>query len=125
MSHAYDFSAAEKIRIVQEQVPGKQVSIAHLIANPEAALYSKVGLDPGIEYTRSAIGILTVVPAETSIIAADLALKAAGVDLAFVDRISGTLVVTGTFSEVEASMKSILQYLGDRMGFVVCDITRT
>lgn len=125
MSHAYDFSAAEKTRIVQEQVPGKQVSIAHLIANPEAALYSKVGLDPGIEYTRSAIGILTVVPAETSIIAADLALKAAGVDLAFVDRISGTLVVTGTFSEVEASMKSILQYLGDRMGFVVCDITRT
>lgn len=125
MSHTYDFSAAEKARIVQEQVPGKQVSIAHLIANPETALYSKVGLDPGIEYTRSAIGILTVVPAETSIIAADLALKAAGVDLAFVDRISGTLVVTGTFSEVEASMKRILQYLDERMGFAVCDITRT
>lgn len=125
MSQKFDFSAAEKTRIVQEQVPGKQVSIAHLIANPEAALYSKVGLEAGIEYTRSAIGILTVVPAETSIIAADLALKAAGVDLAFVDRISGTLVVTGTFSEVEASMKSILQYLGERMGFVVCDITRT
>lgn len=125
MSQKFDFSAEEKTRIVQEQVPGKQVSIAHLIANPEAALYSKVGLEPGIEYARSAIGILTVVPAETSIIAADLALKAAGVDLAFVDRISGTLVVTGTFSEVEASMKSILQYLGERMGFVVCDITRT
>lgn len=125
MSNKFDFSAEEKTRIVQEQVPGKQVSIAHLIANPEAALYSKVGLDPEIEYTRSAIGILTVVPAETSIIAADLALKAAGVDIAFVDRLSGTLVVTGTFSEVEASMKSILQYLDERMGFVVCDITRT
>lgn len=125
MSRKYDFSAEEKTRIVQELVPGKQVTIAHLIANPEAALYSKVGLEPGMECTRSAIGILTVVPAETSIIAADLALKAAGVELAFVDRFNGTLVVTGTFSEVEASMKSILQYLDERMGFDVCDVTKT
>ena len=55
-------------RIVQELVPGKQISLAHIIANPDKILYTKLGLDPAIEYSRSAIGILTISPAETAII---------------------------------------------------------
>lgn len=118
-------STEGKTRIVQELVPGKQVTIAHLIANPDEILYSKLGLNPDLDYAKAAIGILTVSPAETAVIAADLALKAAGVDLSFVDRFSGTLIVTGSLSEVEASMKSILSYLDEKMAFAVCDITRT
>jgi len=125
MSYTDELSTQGKTRIVQELVPGKQVTIAHLIANPDEILYLKLGLNPDIDYSKSAIGILTVSPAETAVIAADLAIKAAGVDLSFVDRFSGTLIVTGSFSEVEASMKSILMYLEERMGFAVCDITRT
>ena len=125
MSYADELSTQGKTRIVQELVPGKQVTIAHLIANPDKILYLKLGLNPDIDYSKSAIGILTVSPAETAVIAADLAVKAAGVDLSFVDRFSGTLIVTGSFSEVEASMKSILMYLEEKMGFAVCDITRT
>lgn len=118
-------STEGKTRIIQELVPGKQVTIAHLIANPDEILYSKLGLNPDLDYAKAAIGILTVSPAETAVIAADLALKAAGVDLSFVDRFSGTLIVTGSLSEVEASMKSILSYLDEKMDFAVCDITRT
>lgn len=125
MEYTDQLSAVGKTRIVQELVPGKQVTIAHLIANPDQILYSKLGLDPKIDYSKSAIGILTVSPAETAVIAADLAVKAAGVDLSFVDRFSGTLIVTGSFSEVEASMKSICRYLAEQMAFAVCDITRT
>lgn len=30
-------------RIIQEQVPGMQVSLAHIIANPDKILYTKLG----------------------------------------------------------------------------------
>ena len=29
----------EKMRIIQESVPGKQVTLAHLIANPDKVVY--------------------------------------------------------------------------------------
>lgn len=115
----------KKVRIIQELVPGKQISIAHLIANPDNDLYVKLGLNPKIDYSKSAIGLLTISPAETAVIAADIAVKSAGVDLGFVDRFSGTLIVTGTISETEAAMRAILEYVRDKMGFAICEITRT
>ncbi len=112
-------------RIVQENVPGKQITLAHIIANPDAVIYQKLGLDPAVDYSRSAIGILTMSPSETAIIAGDLAIKTSGVELGFVDRFSGTLIVTGRVSEVEAAMKSIVDYARDTLGFTVCPLTRT
>ena len=115
----------EKVRIIQELVPGKQITIAHLIANPDESLYEKLGLNPNMDYSKSAIGIITISPAETAVIAADMAVKSAGVELGFVDRFSGTLIVTGTISETESSLKAILDYVEEKMGFTVCGITRT
>ena len=85
----------DKLRIIQELVPGKQITLAHVIASPDPVLYQKLGLNPEMDFSGNAIGILTVSPAETAIIAADLATKSANVDLSFVDRFSGTLIVTG------------------------------
>lgn len=115
----------EKHRIIQELVPGKEITIAHLIANPDADLYIKLGLNPKIDYAKSAIGLMTISPAETAVIAADVSMKAAGVELGFVDRFSGTLIVTGTISEAEAALRAVLDYTKEKMGFKVCDITRT
>lgn len=115
----------EMQRIVQELVPGKEITIAHLIANPDADLYVKLGLNPKIDYSKSAIGIMTISPAETAIIAADIAMKAAGIDVGFVDRFSGTLIVTGTVSETEAALSAVLDYVEEKMNFKVCNITRT
>ena len=112
-------------RIIQEQVPGMQVSLAHIIANPDKILYTKLGLDPAVDYSKSAIGIMTVTPAETAIIMADIAIKSAGVDLGFVDRFSGSHIITGTVSEVEASVSAILGYVSGKLGFAVCPVTRT
>lgn len=114
-----------KQRIVQELVPGKQITLAHIIASPDPILYEKLGLDPSIDYARAAIGILTVSPAETAIIMADVAMKAAAVDLGFVDRFSGSLIISGTVSEVEASEQAILDYVKNELGYTVCGITRT
>lgn len=125
MGYTDNMSPEVKQRIVQELVPGKQISLAHIIANPDQILYTKLGLDPAIEYSRSAIGIMTVSPAETAIIMADIAIKSSGVDLGFVDRFSGSLIITGTVSEVEASVNAILEYVDEKLGFVVCPVTRT
>lgn len=114
-----------KQRIVQELVPGKQITLAHIIASPDPILYEKLGLNPALDYARAAIGIMTVSPAETAIIMADVAMKAAAVDLGFVDRFSGSLIITGTVSEVEASEQAILDYVREELQYTTCGITRT
>ena len=114
-----------KARIVQELVPGKQITLAHIIASPEPILYEKLGLNPAIDYARAAIGIMTVSPAETAIIMADVAMKSASIDLGFVDRFSGSLIITGTVSEVEASEQAILDYVQEELKYTVCPMTRT
>lgn len=114
-----------KQRIIQELVPGKQITLAHIIANPDLVLYEKLGLNPTVAHAKSAIGVLTVSPAETAIIMADIAIKSAGVDLGFVDRFSGSVIISGTVSEVEASVQAILNYVEDTLGYAVSPITRT
>jgi len=115
-----------KQRIIQELVPGKQITLAHIIANPDKILYRKLGLDPTVDYSvRSAIGIMTMSPAEYAVIAADIALKTSGATLGFVDRFSGTLIITGSVSEVTESFNSAVLYAKEKLGFSVCEITRT
>ena len=115
----------DKMRIVQELVPGKQITIAHVIANPDPILYQKLGLDPALDYKKAAIGIVTISPAETAVIIADVAMKSSGITIGFVDRFSGTLIVTGTVSEVEAALRALVDYARDKLHFTVCDITKT
>lgn len=117
-------SSGEKARIIQEIVPGKQITLAHIIANPDDVLYYKLGLDPA-EAHEGAIGILTLSPSETAIIAGDIALKASGVTLGFVDRFSGTVIVTGSVSQVEAALTAVTEYAVNKLGFDVCEMTRT
>ena len=96
-------------RMIQEYVPGKQVTLAHLIANPGKDLFKKLGLPDAV----SAIGILTITPSEASIIAYDIATK------------SGAVVLTGDVSAVEYALKQVTRTLGELMRFTACPITRT
>lgn len=112
----------EKQRIIQEFVPGKQVTLAHLIANPDRDLYKKLGV---IGEVREALGIMTITPSEGAIIGADVATKAAEVSLVFVDRFSGSLIITGDVASVEASLKAVLLVLENSLHFTPTEITRT
>ena len=114
-----------KTRIIQELVPGKQITLAHIIANPDPVLYIKLGLDPAGDYQTFAIGIVTVSPAETAIIAGDIATKSSGAQLGFVDRFSGTLIVTGSVSQVEEAVDAVVTYVSEVLGFTVCPVTKT
>lgn len=111
------------MRIIQESVPGKQITMAHIIASPDEVIYRKLGLDPKVDYHRSAIGVLTLTPSETAIITADLAMKASAIEVGFIDRFSGTLIITGTISDVRAAFERILKYTSEELGFTVCMIT--
>lgn len=117
--------APEKQRIVQEYVPGKQITLAHLIANPVGNLSKKLGLATDAASGVNAIGILTITPSEAAIIAADVATKSAGVDIGFVDRFSGSLLLTGDVAAVEAALKGVLQLLCTQMQFTPTEITRS
>lgn len=107
-------------RIIQEFVPGKQVTLAHLIAHPGEDLAKKIGV-PGAE----AIGIMTLTPSETAMIAGDFATKAADVEIGFLDRFSGALVIYGTVGAVEEALKQTIKNLGISLGYAVCSVTRS
>lgn len=111
----------DKQRIIQEFVPGKQVTLAHIIANPDEALYAKIGLTT---HTRGAVAVLTITPGEAAVIAADIATKAAGVHLGYVDRFSGSLLLVGALADVESSVRSIVETL-EQLGFTPAPMTRT
>ena len=91
-----------KTRIIQEYVPGKQVTLAHVIASPVEEIYERLGIEG-----KGAIGIATLTPCETAIIAADIATKASDVEIGFLDRFTGSLVISGDVASVETAIKDI------------------
>ena len=107
-------------RIIQESVPGKQVTIAHVIAAPMEDVYEHLSMEQ-----KGAIGILTLTPCETSIIAADIATKAATVKIAFLDRATGSLIITGDVESIESALTEVTGVLRKDLGFATVPITKT
>lgn len=111
-----------KKRIIQESVPGRQVTIAHIVAQPQPELYTKIGLS---EHSGQALGILTITPGEGAIIAADIAAKAGPVTVAFMDRFSGAVMLTGEIAAVEVALEAVLKALNQRLKITSTAITKT
>lgn len=84
-------------------------------------LFKKLGLPDAV----SAIGILTITPSEASIIACDIATKSGAVEIGFLDRFTGAVVLTGDVSAVEYALRQVTRTLGELMRFTACPITRT
>ena len=115
---AFDGKSIE--RIIQESVPGKQVTIAHVIASPMPDINERLGIDE-----KGAIGILTLSPYETAIIAADIATKTAEVEIGFLDRFTGSVVISGDVQSVETALIAVNETLNNLLGFQTAPITRT
>ena len=107
-------------RVIEESVPGKQVTIAHVIAAPVGDIYERLGID-----NLGAIGILTLSPYETAIIAADIATKAAQVEIGFLDRFTGSVVIAGDVDSVQTALEAVTQTLHDMMDFTTVEVTKT
>ncbi|MFZ5975512.1 MAG: ethanolamine utilization microcompartment protein EutS [Bacillota bacterium] len=115
-------TTAEKPRYIQEFVPGKQITLAHLISNPKQSIYKKLGLVPD---GKSAIGIMTITPSEGAIIAADTASKAADIEVGFLDRFNGSVVITGNVASVESALRAVISTLQEILDFAPANITRS
>ena len=115
-----DFLNKNIQRVIHESVPGKQITIAHIIASPMPDIYERLGIDD-----KGAIGILTLSPFETAIIAADIATKVADVEIGFLDRFTGSVVINGDVQSVETALSAVNDALKNMLGFTVAPITRT
>ena len=113
-----------QMRIGQELVAGKEITLAHIIGGPLPIVYQKLGLNPDIDYRTSAIGIMNLTPPESAVIASDIAVKSGNVYLGFADRFSGTLIITGEIAEVTTAIEEIVNYFQNTLGYVVCPITK-
>lgn len=115
----------DRMRIIQEIVPGKQITLAHIIANPDHVVHEKVFQDTVEESNRSAMGMVIMSPSESVIIAGDLAIKTASIQVGILDHVNGTLIINGKLSEVEAAMRRITTYCEETLDFTVCAITKS
>lgn len=114
------FDDQDMARIIQETVPGKQVTLAHVIASPMADIYERLGIDEA-----GAIGILNLTPYETAIIAADIATKTADVEIGFLDRFTGSVLISGDVQSVETALQAVLDTLQTMLTFDIVPMTRT
>lgn len=110
----------EKQRFIQEFVPGKQITLSHLIANPDEEMMEKLGIQQA-----GALGILTLTPSESVIIAGDYATKTANVNIGFLDRFTGSLVIVGSIDEVETALREINRLLTEILAFTPAKITKS
>lgn len=112
--------AKETQRYIQESVPGKQITLSHLIANPNDDMFEKLGIQQA-----GALGILTLTPSETVIIAGDRATKSANVEIGFLDRFTGSLVLVGSVSEVETALNEVNTFLEELLAFTPAKFTKS
>ena len=96
------------------------MTIAHVIAAPMTDIYERLGIDEA-----GAIGILTLSPYETAIIAADIATKAADVQIGFLDRFTGSVVISGDVQSVETALQAVTDTLCNLLGFSTVEVTKT
>ena len=57
--------------------------------------------------------------------AADVAVKAAHVEVGFMDRFCGTLILTGGFTEVMTAVEEVVRFFHETLKFDVCKIHRS
>ena len=114
-------------RVVQLSVPGREITLAHIIGKPDTSVYTNLCLEIGFhadfQQDGRSIGILHLSPAESAVIAADVAVKAGEVDVGFMDRFSGALIITGARAEVDAAMAENIRFFRDDLHFRVCPIS--
>lgn len=125
----YDRLKTKRLRMTRVRVPGKEVCLAHILTPTDASIYQNLGLHIGVhegeDHTGESIGILRVTPWESVVIAADAAVKSADVQIGFMDRFCGSLIITGNLTEVETAIKESIQFMVNTMGFRPCEIHKS
>ena len=119
----------QKLRMTRMRVPGKEVCLAHIISPSDKCIYQNLGLHIGVhegeDHTGESIGFVRFTPWEAVVVAADVAMKSADVEIGFMDRFNGSLIITGNLSNVQTAIEEVVKFFDEELGFDTCEIHRS
>ncbi len=122
----YEQLKGKKLRMTRLRVPGKEVCLAHVISSSQACVYQNLGLHIGVhegeDHTGESIGLIRFTPWEAVVVAADVAMKSADVEIGFMDRFCGSLIITGGLSEVRTAVEEVVKFFKETLDFQTCEI---
>ena len=125
----YEQLKNKKLRMTRVRVPGKEVCLAHVISPSQACIYQNLGLHIGVhegeDHTGESIGMIRFTPWEAVVVAADVAVKSADVQIGFMDRFCGSLILTGRLSQVQTAVEEVVRFFGEELGFNTCEIHKS
>lgn len=126
-SRKYEELKGKDLRLVRVRMPGKEISLAQLIGIPNREIYENLGLHIGThlgeDHTGETLGLLHISPWEATVVAADVALKRGDVEVGFLDRFSGTVILLGSHSHVKSALQGVIDFFRRELNFAVCEIT--
>ena len=118
----------KRLRMTRVRVPAKEVCLAHVLNPSEERIYHNlalhIGVHEGEDHTGEALGLIRFTPWEAVVVAADVAVKSADVQLCFMDRFCGSLIISGKLEEVQTSVEAVVKYFGE-IGFGTCKIHKS
>ena len=125
----YEKLKGKKLRMTRVRVPGKEVCLAHVLNPSQACIYQNLGLHIGVhegeDHTGDAVGMIRFTPWEAVVVAADVAMKSADVEIGFMDRFCGSLIITGGLSQVQTAVEEVVRYFGEELHFKTCEIHKS
>ena len=125
----YEQLKGKKLRMTRVRVPGKEICMAHIINPTDACSYQylalHIGVHEGEDHTGETLGLIRFTPWEAVVVAADIAMKSANVELCFMDRFCGSLIISGKLTDVQSSVESVVDFFGEKLGFSTCKIFKS
>lgn len=125
----YEQLKGKKLRITRLRIPGKEVCLAHVISAPQPPVYQNLGLHIGVhegeDHSGESIGLIRFTPWEAVVAAADVAMKSADVQIGFMDRFCGSLILTGRLSEVQTAVEEVVRFFREELHFHTCEVHRS
>ena len=125
----YQQLKGKRLCLTRVRVPGKEVCMAHIISPSHACIYQNlalhIGVHEGEDHTGESVGMIRFTPWEAVVAAADIAVKSADVQIGFMDRFCGSLIITGGLSQVQTAVEEVVRVFRDELGFSTCPVHRS
>lgn len=125
----YEQLIGKRLRMTRVRVPGKEVCMAHIINPTDPRIYQNlalhIGVHEGEDHTGETLGLIRFTPWEAVVVAADVAMKSANVQVCFMDRFCGSLIVSGKMTDVQSAVESVVEFFDKDLNFAVCNIHKS
>ena len=119
----YEHLKGKKLRMTRMRVPGNIITPSDTRIYQNLALH--IGVHEGEDHTGESIGMIRFTPWEAVVVAADVAVKSAHVQIGFMDRFCGSLIITGGLAEVQTAVEEVVRFFGETLGFPTCKIHKS